>query len=421
MDVFTINAFVYILTTFFIFRKNRKVNVYLLIWIAYTIIAIMGVVCVKTGAHYSGDIQLGENVSVIPYVFVYVTTCLLAYPFKNFDERRLDFSSIANSGIYRYIPFVMIVFIIVSCTQGFQAYMTLLLGGLGAAYDDAFNGSLVFDYSDNLLKNINEYGFTIYSLCSPFVIFYYLYKIINKKDRVWGNVCCLIICFLPDIFSALSRGSKGALFFTAMNMLFYYIIFKPQFKDKIIRQFKFIGCVVAVLLTIFVVSITMGRLESSGSSRSETDVIICYLGESMPNIGWEFWDKKINHPYGARFFPELADKRMNTDRETQFDYWESKTNVRLRHCKTLWGECYVEFGLMGSSLFILFLFSCWKYIVFRKYSELYMFPLIVYYYQRFVIYGLFNFGFMGYRVHMKFLYLVLFCFLISFVLKKNKI
>ena len=77
-----------------------------------------------------------------------------------------------------------------------------------------------------------------------------------------------------------------------------------------------------------------------------------YFGESYPNLGLRVWPvENINHPYGERLFPSLglwgdSDNRSFFDAADRSYYWVSVTNAPVVNFKTMFGDLYVEFGII---------------------------------------------------------------------------
>ena len=90
------------------------------------------------------------------------------------------------------------------------------------------------------------------------------------------------------------------------------------------------------------------------------------------------------------------------------------TGVPIALFGTIFGDCYIQFGMIGAFVFITIFVFLWKFLFF-KYG-LTNIPFIMYYFITFGIAGLFGYGFYDERKHFLFILLVLF----SFSLKKKK-
>lgn len=97
-----------------------------------------------------------------------------------------------------------------------------------------------------------------------------------------------------------------------------------------------------------------------------------------------------------------------------FQYWSHITGVPIALFGTIFGDCYIQFGMIGAFVFITIFVFLWKFLFF-KYG-LTNIPFIMYYFITFGIAGLFGYGFYDERKHFLFILLVLF----SFSLKKKK-
>lgn len=411
MDVLLVNAIVYIITFCFYYKRRGKFDIYTLIWAAFAFTAIMGYLCVILGYHYSHDKHLGFKISLIPYICIYLSVFIISFPFKHFDSRKINYSLLIDRQFAKIVSPLLLLSIVLICTKGYQTLMVMALGGFGEAYQEAFEtGGQIFEYSNIALRRINDWGYTIYSIFEPLLLAYFFFNQSKKKNKTWINMVGILVCLMPELLVILSRGSKGGLFFLVMSLLFYYILFKERLGIKAKRKLMIIGIGFFLGLAVLAFSITTMRNDMKKSNTTQIETMVRYLGESMPNVGWQYYDKVDRHPYGARFFPELLySKKISDSRDNRFFYWSNYTGVNTAQLNTIWGDCYVEFGLFGSFAFICFTTIVWYLFVFERYSNVFVFPLVYYYYSYFVVFGLFSFGFIGERIHVKFMYYVFIC------------
>lgn len=170
----------------------------------------------------------------------------------------------------------------------------------------------------------------------------------------------------------------------------------------------------SVLLVIGAYIIDEGRIETRQSGKDAQETLLTYMGESMVNIGYVFYDKVKKHPYGRRFYPELFDNNVRRTQDDNLFYWRNYTGVEIQLFKTFWGDCYIEFSLLGSVIYIIIIYLAWDRYVLRKCNKPYMFPLVFYYYHYFLIWGIFSHGFTGTRSHIMLIYLIVTCVILKY-------
>ena len=228
---------------------------------------------------------------------------------------------------------------------------------------------------------------------------------------------------MPAILGALARGSKGSLFFVAWDMMFFYIICAQLISPKVKKGIVLSGAIVILLLLLGSTAIQSGRNDLRGGKTSVEEVFIRYLGESMPNVGWEVYDKVKWHPNGRRFYPEFFGSEGDKSKLSHEDwhyYWGAKIGVPVEKFHTFWGDSYMEFGLINSLIYVFLIALLWDKFVFKYSNNISWIPLVAFYYKFFIIWGVFGHGgFSGSRRHVLFIYLIIVCIIINTINKKN--
>lgn len=411
MDLFLLNAIVYVLTFLYFLHKFKEFNLYVVIWALYAFIAIMGYFCVTENYHYSGDVRLGYKVAYVPYICIYLTFLTLISPFYKLEISSFNFSFLDTPFFRNLVKLSIIPFFFVLCVKIYTLYVVSKMG-FGECYELGHTeGEALIEYSNPLLSSIIGWTRTYYIVFQPVFILYFINLLIHKDRSNFMNIIFLILGFLPSVIDALAHGSKGGLFFAAADLIFYYICFKSFLSSYAKKTIVFLGGIFIAVLCFFSFLITDSRNDVSNSTRDNYGTIICYLGETIPNVGWDLYPHTKTHLYGKRFYPEFynGEKSEFKSQAEGFEYWSAKTGASVAIFKTFWGDCYIEFGLWGSIVYILFFVFLWRKFVFRHSSDPVFFPLIFYYYHFFITYGLFCHSFNGIRQHIMFLYLVILC------------
>lgn len=417
INILLVNALAYFFTLLLAIYKFKRLNLYVLIWSAYSIITYMGYYCVKENMHYSKDINLGYKLDIIPYICAYFTIVLFTYPFYRMDERKINWNINIPQKIVKLIYFVGFLFIIQTIVNGVSAYIISQTIGFGEAYVRAHEGDYSNVIGNNLLNRILHYSEVLTNALQPFYVIYFFIQLKKKLNSFWKNVFMILLAFMPSIFSAIAGGSKGTLFFTSLEILFYYLLFRPSLSSNYNKKLTIMGSFIGTIMIFYVIIITVSRIETihgvSANSTQQQNEIVHYLGESYPNLGYFYYNKVYKHPNGKRFFPEFfadnpEDKYKYAGLDKKFEYWESKTHVPMALFKTSWGDWYLEYGFWGSFIAIILIFIFFYKLWIKDYNKFYNIGIISFYYTYIIIQGCFTgSGLEGSQKHNTFLLLII--------------
>lgn len=209
IDILLLNAIVYVMTLVFAWRRIKKFNLYILLWIAYSLVALCGYYCVVSDLHYSNDVELGYKVNIAPYIFAYITNLLITSPFYNVDVKRIKVAHVLDIGIFQQIAtFMSLIFTIKLVTSIIIIIVIVSTIGMGNAYFMIHEGESVLEPYP-LLAKISWITGIIIPVLKPFYVIYYIQRLIYKRGKVFRNIVFLSIAFLPDFITDISMGSKG--------------------------------------------------------------------------------------------------------------------------------------------------------------------------------------------------------------------
>lgn len=421
MDVLLVNLVVYILTSFFFLVRFRSINIYNVLWAGYTFTAIMAYYCVINGVYYNTDVELGYKVSIIPYIANYLFTYIVLYPFLKYDTNKIDWS--VNKKKEKIVDTIITI-----STIAFAIYGILKAGDMVLAYQLGFNeiyeanhndGINLLAHTNNLLALINDWGGSFYTVFRTLVIVLLILKLRRHKWKSTPLYILLSLCFLPSLFASISMANRGGLFFLFSDMLFLYLILHNYFSKKVKKWLLIAFSLLLSVMIINAVVISESRFVENGSKKETSfDATSRYFGEPMANLGDMYFEKVKNHPMGETFFPEFSNAPSFKSLGEFFDYWNKRTGVDIDYMGTLFGDCYIQFGVIGAFIYMFFLSSLWRSLFF-KYRWNYI-PLIMYYFNTFGIGGMFGYGFYDKRAHFFFLLLVLICLLAGGTTYKKK-
>lgn len=352
MWCFYLNFILYISTFLYFFRKRRELDVYNFLWLYYSAIALMSCIIMLNGDYFRlfGHKNL-ETVTFIPFLFNYIACFIFFHPLKcvssNVDIRVVHF---------KYEKVLITVWIVIMCCYlgiRFSEALFSIASGLGEAYENRhIEGETLFDYSGNpLVKRVLNFGVLSSACFSPYLLLLCVEKIRKNKQK-FLVATIVTLYFLPDFLSAIGQGSRGQIFGVFIRILFFIILFKAYLPSKIMKMAITLMLCFLMIMIFYSLAITIERVEQSNA---ETPIgsIMRYFGECFPNLQFNFWDKVASHPMGDRLFPDFTgfDKAFNSV-DDGYMYWQIITHVPVLNFKTIFGDMYIEFGVLGAFVFL---------------------------------------------------------------------
>ena len=412
MDVLLINAIAYSCVFLYSIFKYRRINIYNSTLLAFTVVAILGYITTKMGIQLVDSVNFGEHTSVVPYICLFISVLFIISPLKKLNNLNMSFDEIDCKPFHKFIYFSMVVYVLVTIVMIYKIYLVMQQGFAEAYLSRRLDGEELVQFDNFFLNFAVTKGITYVNATFAISTIYLFNNLLKKKNILW-SVIGLLLCFLPNILSSLSAGSKGMLFFNAFDIIFFYLLFESYLPRVIKKTFVLGGFGIAFLLITYAVNIQNDRNEAANSEKMASEVMMRYLGESMPNLGDLYVDVK-QHPYGKRFFPLFTGGYLADTAEEYSDYWAKYTHARIDNFKTIWGDAFVEFGFIGSFVFLFIIVYLYRKYVFSHCNNIYIYPLIYYYYNKVCIYGIFNVCF----VDMRSLQVTLYAILLSIFLYK---
>lgn len=420
MQILLINFFLYICYYIYIYRKYRHITIYHLSWLWFSLIAFMGYYSYLIGAYTEIFKDNGKFVFE-PYVYCFISVFLLLLPLKKFqkgytiesyrmfDKRKLNI--LANS---------LLIVVLLRLLVNFVLFTSIISStGLGDAYANYHElGSSALNMSDWQTKIL----WLTQPIHSSFFWFAPLVALqsYNNKDYIskkWIFITAVI--FFSEILGYLSRSARGELMYLVIKIGFLLTLIWPYLKSTIKKKVVSLSLFFAAFLFVYAIYITVDRFQDS--SLDTQDGIIRYLGEAYPNLGNQLWNNVRVHPMGVRFFPFLFDFDVNTTSVADYqDFWEFFVGVPMLNFKTIYGDFYIEFGVIGGLIGIVVLCLIWMIVFRNKNFKLYMMPLLGVYFQIITMAPLY-FAYRGTNTYMQILWAIVFVFIIKHLLyKKNK-
>lgn len=412
MDILLINCIVYIATSLFFLLKNKEFNIYTFLWFAYAFTAFMAYYCVKEGYYYNVDTSLGTKLNAIPYIANYIFTFIVLSPFYRYNVANCAFHAspgLSNKYKIDVIKFSMIIFVVygVLCFTGVLVAASIGYAEIYEASHEA--GKDLVALSNPILATIYNWGGIYYEVFRPLVVVLLAEQLIFRQFKGKLLYAGLVVCFLPYIFSAIGHANRGGIFFIFIEMTFLYLFLQKQLPTKVKKRIIVAGCLILTVLLFYSVLISNSRfVEGEGKQEDTFGATSRYFGEPMANLGDMYYGKVKHFGMGETFFPEFSDAPKFNGLGDFFTYWNNKLGVDIDYMGTLFGDCYIQFDLVGAFIFIILLVSIWKKCFFK--SNIFMVPLVYYYFRVFAIGGLFGYGFYDARTHLFCGVLILLCY-----------
>lgn len=348
------NALVYFFLFFKYYKKDKGINVFNYLLLFYAGIATMGVVSMYTGIYEDTfGSKSNTSISIIPYIFCCISYIVFFYPFRKLSKN-VEFKMPYIKYFDVFVSIWIIIMICYCVMMAIEASISISTG-LAEAYEARhIEGESLFDYGDNFLLRRLRYIGVVFQNCTVPIIILYCLTCLKQHKKKYTVITLVILCFLPNFLGALGQGSRGQMFSLFNKMIFFVLLFKEQI-DRKIKSYIYVGGIAFTLVMLsYSLLITTQRLEEK---QKETPIasIARYFGESFPNLGYTFWDNVKYHPMGERLFPEIFGYSINErfgSTDESYAYWWNITGVPVLTFKTLFGDLYIEFGVIGALLFI---------------------------------------------------------------------
>ena len=424
MNIFLFNSIIYIIIWVFFYYKIRRLNLFMIVWSGFTVTSIMGYIALETGFYLEASKeQVLKNASWEPLLFSLICYLIVIAPFWKVDERKIDLRGVnIKNTIYRiFVKFNIIIYSIISIfkiyemivMQAFISYAEqyeISKGGEGLSL-----GSLL--YTNSILEHISALGGTYCNTMSPLMMLFFLAKISQSRKLGFGTSISIFVTLIPVVAVGVVGASRGAIFFAMFQITFYYFLVKQYLNKKTKKSIISLAIIVFSLFLGVSVAITESR-EESGAQNSTVSSIVNYFGQPILNANYVYYGKVKQHPMGARFI-DMRSRDENKNLPYQV-YWSWTTGVSTHYFKSLYGDIYIEFGTFIGIVFLLIYSWLWNFIILRNYYKPVFFPFLWFYFYM-LIYANFDFEKFSFINNVWFPFLILFCVILSKILKKNTV
>ena len=405
----------YIVFTYFVYKRNRQSALYVSMWAVYTIIAALGYFSVINGTYYDCFGFYNPDVlSLTPFILALLGYAIFFLPLKSLTADNIEtYEIVDNKNIRQFINVWIVIYVLYTILKVSEAYITVSTG-LADAYESRHvDGEALFQYGFFLAK-FNGYGFFFLNATTPFIMTYAIYQSHLKVISEGKAIFLVFLCFFPTFCSAIGQGSRGAIFMQFFCLMFFVVLLKDFLSSNLKK--KFIGAIglVGAAALFYSLMITFDRV---GEGREGFTSIERYFGESFPNLGWRYWGEVSVHPYGKRLFPDLVSYHENfASTSDSYEYWSGITNVDVSNFKTLFGDLYIEFGAVGAFIFIVSFIFLLRWIM-RKNGKVTILTLnYAYFYFQICVYGFAGFTKGGHNATFSIVIIILTNALLSYLM-----
>lgn len=392
MIILFANFLLYAFVLYQDWRKERKLTLYSFLLLVFAMFAFMGWYTYFTGTYQNVFGEQDEyKFSFLPYIFAFACILLMVRPLKGFT---FDLSKIAmpSPKVMKWLNaacFVLMLLYVYMAVR-LQAQKSLFQT-YAEMYGDAAAGD-VETFGNGLLDFV--YGkLTMLSRVLPLFVYFSQFNYIRQGRSVFLHMGLVVAMLLLQVVPMVFTANRGGMFFTVFLVIAYAVYFWPVL-TKAGRRFLVVGATsVALILGPLVWAISLSRGGDDVSDAFE-ELVLRYIGEPFPNLGFAIWEQPMNHPYGERFFPSLlstdtALDNLDAGRSNYFNYWEGRVGISVMNFKTIFGDLYIEFGLVGAFIFIFLL--QWLAMYYRRhYSESIFDLILVFFYVFTCLYAVFD-------------------------------
>lgn len=385
MYVLICNSIAYWLTAFF-FRYKYGFNLLTFLWFYYAFFSSCGCFLMLDDVYFV--FQRADKsipICVEPYIYLYLSFWAITWPLKAITINKISVnqSLFRNDKLLSIVRKANILATVYVFVKLIQIYFVMQIG-FGVVHDMEDSTHIIYPGTAGmLLRFLNIIGRLNNMIIMPIVVLY-IFKgyIAGCFTRRYTFKYIFPYC-IGTILMGFVGGSRGAIFFGIMNVLFFFIILFDSLSSMIKRRLLVALVAFMAIIVIVVLQITTQRFEE------QSDVvwysILDYMGQMFPNINYKIWNQ-VEHPMGMRMFPALfGSKSFNND------YWFYQNNISGWLFSTLWGCLYIEFGKYVP-LFILLVY----YKIIRRYLRkniFYIYDVVIIMYIYYIAFSsLFNYA-----------------------------
>ena len=279
----------------FIFHRNkgRKLDIYRIIVLLYLTTAVLCVI------NYTQNSYRWPDLSLLPFIYMFVVLLILFYPFKHFDLSSKETVWVDTKALY----LLGWLFIALSVVEVYLSYNDIVekfvSGEWGRLRSELYadEGDIVYyrNIWEKLIKNILSY-------LHPFAVVYAFFQATNP-DRKLFTVLLFLSIVSATFISASVVASRGIVFNQSMELVLGFMLFRDKIPSKIKKIVVTGGTAIISLFFIYAIIVSFSRFgeDETGSS------LFSYFGHSMLYFNDGLFNHMHDFAYGKRFFAWFID------------------------------------------------------------------------------------------------------------------
>lgn len=360
-SVIIVNILLYVLFLYYNYRSSYKgKKLIMIIAVLFLLSSFCTLLFYDTFLYRNLTEKRHAPFSFWAIIYLYVNFVVYCFPIQSFNMNSSNIN-IPNLKYFNYIICFLGLISIVPFLENLKAVLGMNSVSLVDSYYDKISGDFNARKHLSLIGRICNGIILWFQYITP-VLFFYTLLYSKKKTYVYLS----FIAFINPVLLGIIGGGRGALFQTFCVLLFNYILFYGRFSKRSKQYINITGIVICLLIAIALIYITFSRAE--GDLDFALQQVYRYLGEGFANFGEVGWYVR-NHTNGH----SIINGTGNTFISDLTDYFDSRdyeklalvTKMRMYVYYTVFGDYYIDFGVLGGILFNLFLACMFKYVTNR--------------------------------------------------------
>lgn len=342
-----LNALIYILVFIVYWNKHKTLDVFILIWGAFTVTSVM---CALNSLYGTPEFR---NTTLLPYIYLFV--CLLIYlsAFRGFT---LKGKLILHETIgLKVLAWIFILSGIASIYYTLPNAVELIQSGEWGllrqmVYEESDEVQLYQSALERLVKNIHGY-------LSPFGVVMCFYYLTSKTTNRFKTALIWIAWLVPGVLGAMLVASRSMVIIQMLTIALCFVLFKDLISVKVKRIFSISMISFSIPVILYTIAVSVSRFGEDDAGSSAFD----YLGHSMMafNHGIASMREFMWGDYSMSFFQKLLGIHSNFDIKSS-GYDASSAFYTFIGC------IYLDYGPIFTFLIGLVFFSVMKKILTKQ-------------------------------------------------------
>ena len=358
MALTILNAIAYLLSLIIYQRKKKTIDVGTFLYALFTFSALGSV---WYYGHDNVDLYY-PDITFIPYLYLWAMVNLCLYPMSKVNFQKIK--GIDDKGIAVFLNLLSIYLIVfsilpfISLITKFSVY-NLIGDALGELYETNI------DKSEYYFSGISKISFAFIRRFGDIAVILLFYQITKKRKNKWIIAGLLLSNIFFFIFS-LASGSRGGMLATLFVFVSLGLLLKNVFDESLFIKLKKTAIILVALIGIMISLISISRFNYSISESSSTATldrwISQYIGEGMIRFNEDLWhiDRTMNGSQNFYYLKVLLGNGSLNSYQSEMTKYEGLLDAPVTVFYTFIGDFYLDFGLIGTFLFVLlflFIFS----------------------------------------------------------------